>query len=98
MSGSVIGAAYCSGISARELEEVARLVRMKDFSRWTISRFGLATNDRMAGFLGRMLKCQTFEELKIPLAVVATDFVVKRPLRLCHALHCPQGRWRPAIR
>jgi NTE family protein len=73
--GSVIGAAYCSGISARELEEVARLVRMKDFSRWTISRFGLATNDRMAGFLGRMLKCQTFEELKIPLAVVATDFV-----------------------
>jgi len=73
--GSVIGAAYCSGISARELEELARLVRMKDFSRWTISRFGIATNDRMAGFLGRMLKCKTFEELKIPLAVVATDFV-----------------------
>jgi NTE family protein len=73
--GSVIGAAYCSGISASELVEVARLVRMKDFSRWTISRFGFATNDRMAGFLGRMLKCKTFEELKIPLAVVATDFV-----------------------
>jgi NTE family protein len=73
--GAVIGAAYCSGISARELEELARLVRMKDFARWTISRFGFATNDRMAGFLARMLKCKTFEELKIPLAVVATDFV-----------------------
>src|SRR5436305_14518102 len=54
--GAVIGAAYCSGISARELEELARLVRMKDFARWTISRFGFATNDRMAGFLARMLK------------------------------------------
>lgn len=73
--GSVIGAAYCSGISATELQEVARLVRMKDFARWTISRFGLATNDRMTGFLGRILKCKTFEELRIPLAVVATDFV-----------------------
>ena len=73
--GAVIGAAYCSGISASELVELARLVRMRDFSRWTISRFGIASNDRMAGFLGRMLKCRTFEELKIPLAVVATDFV-----------------------
>jgi NTE family protein len=73
--GAVIGAAYCSGISGRELEELARLVRMKDFARWTISRFGLATNDRMAGFLSRMVRCRTFEELRIPLAVVATDFV-----------------------
>jgi NTE family protein len=73
--GSVIGAAYCSGVTGKELEEVARLVRMKDFSRWTISRFGLATNDRMAGFLGRVLRCKTFEDLKTPLAVVATDFV-----------------------
>lgn len=73
--GSVIGAAYCSGVTGKELEEIARLVRMKDFSRWTISRFGLASNDRMAGLLGRILKCKTFEELKTPLAVVATDFV-----------------------
>ena len=31
--GSVIGAAYASGISAKELEEIASLVRFKDFSR-----------------------------------------------------------------
>ncbi len=72
--GSVIGAAYCSGISAKELEEIAVLVRFKDFARWTLSRFGLASNDRMANFLGKMLKCRTFEELKIPLAIAATDF------------------------
>lgn len=73
--GAVIGAAYCSGISAKELEEVAGLVRFKHFARWTISRFGIASNDRMTGFLNKVLKVKTFEELKIPLAVAATDFV-----------------------
>jgi len=73
--GSVIGAAYCSGISAKELEEVASLVRFKHFARWTISRFGIASNDRMIGFLRKILKVRTFEELRIPLAVAATDFV-----------------------
>jgi NTE family protein len=72
--GSVIGAAYCSGISAKELEEIAALVRFKDFARWTLSRYGIASNDRIARFLGKMLKCRTFEDLKTPLAVAATDF------------------------
>ena len=49
--GSVIGAAYASGMSAKELEEIAALVRVKDFSRWTFSRFGLFSNDKMAIFL-----------------------------------------------
>jgi NTE family protein len=73
--GSVIGAAYCSGISAKELEEVAAIVRFKHFARWTISRYGIASNDRMVGFLQKVLKVKTFEELRIPLAVTATDFV-----------------------
>jgi NTE family protein len=73
--GSVIGAAYCSGISARELAEIAGLVRFKHFARWTISRYGIASNDRMTSFLQKILKVRTFDELKIPLAVAATDFV-----------------------
>lgn len=73
--GSVIGAAYASGISAKELEEIASLVRFKDFSRWTFSRFGIFNNDKMAVFLRKVLRCKTFEELRIPLAVAATDVV-----------------------
>lgn len=72
--GSVIGAAYCSGVSAKELEEIAYLVRFRDFARWTVSRLGFASNDRMARFLEKFLKVRTFEELRIPLAVSATDF------------------------
>jgi NTE family protein len=73
--GSVIGAAYASGVSAKELEEIAALVRFKDFSRWTFSRFGIFNNDKMAVFLRKVLHCKTFEELRIPLAVAATDVV-----------------------
>src|SRR5215469_8162631 len=77
--GSVIGAAYASGMSAREMEEIAALVRFKDFSRWTFSRFGLFSNDKMALFLNKFLRCKTFEELRIPLAVTATDIVTGEP-------------------
>ena len=77
--GSVIGASYASGVSARELAELAALVRFKDFSRWAISRFGLFSNDKMATFLGKVLRCKTFEELRIPLAVAATDIITGEP-------------------
>src|SRR5215472_1413738 len=71
--GSVVGAGYASGISAKELGELAILVRFKDFSRWTVSRYGLFSNDKMADFLRKVLPCTTFEELRIPLAIAATD-------------------------
>jgi NTE family protein len=77
--GSVIGAAYASGMCAKELEEIAGLVRFKDFSRWTLSRFGLFSNDKMALFLTKLLRCKTFEELRIPLAVTATDIITGEP-------------------
>jgi NTE family protein len=77
--GSVVGASYASGISAKELGEIASLVRFKDFSRWTVSRFGLFSNDKMADFLHKVLRCKTFEELRIPLAVTATDILTGEP-------------------
>jgi NTE family protein len=72
--GAIMGAAYCSGLTIEELKEVAHKVRFNNFARWTLSRYGFATTDRMISFLARTLKVQTFEELRIPLGVVATDF------------------------
>jgi NTE family protein len=72
--GALIGAAYCSGLTIAELEDLAHRVRFTSFARWTLSRYGFATNDRMVAFLARTLKVQTFEELRIPLGVTATDF------------------------
>ena len=78
--GALIGAAYCSGLSTGELEEVARQVRFKHFARWTLSRYGFASNQRMIGFLERTLKVKTFEELRLPLAITATDFSTGAPV------------------
>jgi NTE family protein len=78
--GSVIAAAFCSGVSAKELEEIAKMVRFRDFARWTVSRYGFCNNDRMQEFLTRIVKVNTFEDLKIPLAVAATDFVTGEPV------------------
>ena len=72
--GALIGACYCSGLSIAEMEDVARNTRFTSFARWTLSRYGFATNDRMITFLSRNLKCKTFEDLRIPLGVTATDF------------------------
>ncbi len=72
--GALIGACYCGGLSLDELEKVAHTCRFTTFARWTVSRYGFASNDRMVSFLNRTLKVKTFEELRIPLGVTATDF------------------------
>jgi NTE family protein len=72
--GSLIGAAYCGGLSVAELEAIAAGVRSHHIARWTLSKLGLASNQRMAVFLHRILKQKSFDDLKIPLAITATDF------------------------
>ncbi len=72
--GALIGACYCSGLSIPEMEEVAHVSRFTTFARWTVSRYGFASSDRMVSFLKRTLKVKTFEEMRIPLGVTATDF------------------------
>jgi len=72
--GALIGASYCSGLSIAELQEISRNTRFTSLARWTLSRCGFASNDRMISFLMRILKVRTFEELRIPLGVTATDF------------------------
>jgi NTE family protein len=72
--GAIMGAAYCSGLTLDELVDIAHKVRFTTFARWTLSRYGFASNDRMTAFLQQTLKVHTFEELRIPLGVTATDF------------------------
>ncbi len=72
--GAIIGACYCAGMTAGDLQAIAGVTRFKHFARWTLSRYGFCNNDRMSAFCARVLKATTFEELKIPLAITATDF------------------------
>lgn len=72
-AGGIAAAAFASGCSIEEMIDNARKVRWRQFARWTLPRLGFATNERLEVMLREMLHCATFEELAVPLAVVATD-------------------------
>lgn len=78
--GSIIGGAYASGVPLEEIAAVARRVRWKDFGNWTLSRMGLASNQRLEALVRRVFRATRFEDLKMPMAVVATDLLAGRPV------------------
>jgi NTE family protein len=71
--GALIGACYCAGVPLDEMQRIASTTSFADFGRWTPSWLGLATNQRMETYLSRFTHVKTFEELKTPLAIAATD-------------------------
>jgi NTE family protein len=71
--GALIGAAYAAGTPLDEMEKQAALTVFTDFGRWKLSRLGLASNQKLDEFLARFTKCTRFEDLRIPLAVAATE-------------------------
>lgn len=79
-SGSLVAAAYASGASPDHIASLAQAMKLGDVARFTLSRLGFAGNDRMVPFLGRLLKASRFEDMRIPLAVVATDLNSGKPV------------------
>src|ERR1700734_4154637 len=49
--GALIAATYASGASFEEMERQGAATRFSDFGRWTLSRMGMASNDRLEHFL-----------------------------------------------
>jgi len=74
-SGAMVAAAMAGGSSADEIQEIALSMKFRDVARWTVNLMGLAGNERMITFLARLLKKTRFEDMRIPLGVVATDLV-----------------------
>jgi NTE family protein len=74
-SGAIVVAAYASGATPAEIAAAGNAMRFTDVARWTIGRMGFAGSDRMERFLRKLLKCYTFEQMRIQLGVVATDVV-----------------------
>lgn len=72
-AGSIVAAAYASGADVEEIAKVGCAMRFADVARWSICRLGLMGSERMAAFLKRLLKKARFEDMKIPLGVLATD-------------------------
>ena len=71
--GALIGACYCAGVPLDDMQQIASATTFADFGRWTPSWLGLATNLRMEKYFARFTHVKTFEELKTPFAIAATD-------------------------
>jgi NTE family protein len=78
--GSILGAAYASGAPLARIIETCRTLRFRDIARWRVSRLGLASNQRLESLIERVFDSRQFEDLRIPLAVVATDLTSGDPV------------------
>ncbi len=79
-AGSIVAAAYASGATPAEISQVGCNMRFGDVGSWTLCRMGFLATERMKRFLERLLKCYTFEEMRIPLGVLATDLCAGEPV------------------
>ena len=72
-AGAIVAAAYASGATPAEIALAGCAMRFGDVGRWRLGRLGLVGSERMQRFLQRLLKVYSFEEMRIPLGVLATD-------------------------
>jgi NTE family protein len=73
-AGALVGAIYCSGMSAREMEEQVWQGTFANYARSVMADSEDTAKLPMNVLLDGILPVQNFEELRIPLAVTATDF------------------------
>jgi len=72
-AGAVVAALYADGYSPDSILSLFENVKYTDFFRLEVPDGGLFTLTGFKEFLDTVLHAKTFEELKIPLRVVATD-------------------------
>jgi NTE family protein len=90
--GALIAAVYASGTSLAEMERQGCATRFRDFGRWKLSRMGMASNERLEELMRRFTTVRNFEDLKIPLSIVATDIIKG------DSVYMTEGEIGPALR
>ena len=83
--GAVIGAFYAAGVSGDRLSHLVKEIGFRDLYKIALdfsilSQSAIFKGKGVEDFLSREIPARTFEELQIPLKVVATNFWDRRPL------------------
>lgn len=91
-AGALLGIAYASGHTIPEIVRQARATRFKDFGNWRLSWLGLASNQKLEHYPRKFLGVSTFEDLRIPMAIAATDLSTGKAVYFSH------GQLGPALR
>ncbi len=94
--GAIIGSLYAAGISGKEMEELTEKVNLLDIRKMVdlniLNNQGLIKGKGVIDFIDKHLPVKKFENLAIPLKIVACEFWNRKE----HLFH--QGDILPAIR
>ncbi len=71
--GALIGGAYASGMSIDRIIQLALKIRWRDLGRFAFSRLGYRDSESIELFVRQHFPVTTFEEARVPFAVVAAD-------------------------
>jgi len=71
--GSVIGALFCGGYGWEEIWDLGQNLKWRTMVEPVLPRMGLVRTEPMRQLLDDLLQEKTFEELSIPLRVIAVD-------------------------
>ena len=82
-AGSLAGVFYADGFHPDEISELFRKKEFREFAEFTIPRRGFFNNNGLHHFLKNNLRAKSFEELQIPLVVVATNWNSASTITLC---------------
>src|ERR1700693_1922171 len=91
-AGALMGISFASRHTIPEIERQAQATRFQDFGNWELSWMGLASNQKLEHYPRKYLGVSTFEDLKIPLAIAATDLGTGEPA------YFTRGPLGPALR
>ena len=80
-AGSLFGAAYCAGLTPKQMEDIALNMRAKDVLS---SKFIFVPNktEKIESFVESILGGRSFEDLKVPFCAVAVDVISGEELHL----------------
>lgn len=74
-AGALAGVAFGSGRPFEHIVKEAAAIRFGNFGQWRFSHMGLASNRRLEAYPGEHFGVRDFKDLKIPLAIAATDLL-----------------------
>ena len=80
--GAVVGAAYAAGLSADQIYEIFKKVKVVDLIEPTLKTGGLFASNRIENILKKHIGDKTFDELEIPYKCVAADLLSRKAVVL----------------
>ena len=71
--GSLIGALYAAGLDPETMFKLAKSLKKRHWLDFVIPQMGIISGERALATIRLLTKQKTFDQLRVPLAVVATD-------------------------